>query len=235
MQSYTYLTLMIATAGFPLLLSFDKKVAYYTKWKSLIPAMVLTAAVFIIWDVWFTKIGVWSFNEDYLIGASAWGLPIEEWMFFFAVPFACVFIYECLIAYFPTDHLTKIARPLSFVLAFLLLLIGSLNPGNIYTLVTFYALAAYLLFMASTRAPFMGRFYAAYLISMVPFLIVNGILTYLPVVMYNDLENLGIRLGSIPVEDTAYSMLLLVMNISIYEWFATRQRAGLPQMEKRYE
>ncbi|MEZ4686865.1 MAG: lycopene cyclase domain-containing protein [Bacteroidia bacterium] len=51
-------------------------------------------------------------------------------------------------------------------------------------------------------------------------MLVNGVLTALPVVWYNDLENLNLsRLGSIPVEDPFYGMLLLLMNISLFEWF----------------
>jgi lycopene cyclase domain-containing protein len=50
-------------------------------------------------------------------------------------------------------------------------------------------------------------------------LIVNGLLTALPVVIYNDLENIGVRIGSIPVEDFFYCFILLLMNISLYEYF----------------
>ena len=65
----------------------------------------------------------------------------------------------------------------------------------------------------------MGKFYRAYLVSLIPFFIVNGILTSLPVVMYNDSENLGIRIFTIPIEDTMYSLLLLLMNIVLFEYF----------------
>jgi len=33
----------------------------------------------------------------------------------------------------------------------------------------------------------------------------------LPIVWYNDSENLGIRLGSVPLEDGFYSLLLLLI------------------------
>ena len=63
----------------------------------------------------------------------------------------------------------------------------------------------------------------AYLIVQIPFGLVNGVLTSLPVVWYNDLENLGFRLVSIPVEDTMYNMLMLMMTVSYFEWLLKRR------------
>lgn len=60
-------------------------------------------------------------------------------------------------------------------------------------------------------------FLIAYIIILLPFLAVNGFLTALPVVKYNDLQNLGIRITTIPVEDIFYGMLLILMNVVLYE------------------
>ena len=61
----------------------------------------------------------------------------------------------------------------------------------------------------------------SYLIMLIPFFIVNGILTGTgienEVVWYNNNENLGIRLLTIPVEDFFYGMFLIGMNIMLYE------------------
>lgn len=94
-----------------------------------------------------------------------------------------------------------------------------LNTDKSYTWIKLSLAALMLVFVVLKKFPFMGKFYRAYLVSLIPFLIVNGILTSLPVVIYNDTENLGIRIFTIPVEDTMYSLLLLLMNVVLFEFF----------------
>ena len=96
-----YLLLMIFSFGSCLVLSFDRKVAFYKSIRFLLPAIVVVAIPFLIWDQIFTDRGVWGFNEDYLQGSYIGKLPIEEILFFFFIPYCCLFIYEVLIAYFP--------------------------------------------------------------------------------------------------------------------------------------
>ena len=108
-----------------------------------------------------------------------------------------------------------------------LLVIGLKNYNHWYTSVTFIGTALYLLFLITVVKPtYLGRFYFAYLFILIPFFIVNGILTGTglpePVVWYNNNENLGIRMLTIPFEDTFYGMLLILMNVSIFEYLQKR-------------
>ena len=83
-----YLLLMIFSFGSCLVLSFDRKVAFYKNIRFLVPAIVAVAIPFLIWDQLFTEYGVWGFNEDYLQGVYIGKLPIEEVLFFFLSKYA---------------------------------------------------------------------------------------------------------------------------------------------------
>jgi lycopene cyclase domain-containing protein len=225
-----YLYLNIFTIAFPLLLSFDRKVAFYKNWPYLWPAIIINAVLFIIWDVLFTQAGIWGFNPEYLVGIYLFNLPLEEVLFFITVPYACVFIYECLNAYITKDLLQPYAKGITFALIPVLLLLAVFNLEKLYTSITFTLLAALLgghYYFFSTQK--LGRFYLAYIVHLVPFLLVNGVLTYLPIVWYNNSHNLSLRIVSIPVEDTMYSMLMLLLTISIYE--GLKQRFAVKQYQ----
>ncbi len=121
---YIYLYLNIFTILFPFLLSFDKRVQFYKNWKYLFPAMVINALIFIVWDSIFTHHGVWGFNDKYLVGIYLYNLPLEEVLFFVTVPYACVFIYECLNVYIKQDFLQAGSLVATIILAIFIILVG---------------------------------------------------------------------------------------------------------------
>ena len=60
-----------------------------------------------------------------------------------------------------------------------------------------------------------------YFVSLIPFILINGFLTGSftnePVVIYNPEEILGIRILNIPIEDSIYNMLMLIIIVFLYE------------------
>jgi lycopene cyclase domain-containing protein len=76
------------------------------------------------------------------------------------------------------------------------------------------------------KSTIMSRFYLAYLVSLIPFYLVNGLLTSIPIVMYNDAENMAFRVGTIPFEDHFYSLSMLLINILLFEYFRKRARVA---------
>ncbi|RVU01601.1 lycopene cyclase domain-containing protein [Mucilaginibacter limnophilus] len=222
-MKYTYLLINFLTIFFPVVLSFDKRVQFYKSWKFIWPGMAITGVLFLFWDVLFTIKGIWSFNPKYITGVAFMQLPLEEILFFLTVPFACIFIYACLNYYVKWHMSIRLTRIISNLLLILSLFILILYYDRSYALITFgllFVIILYLQFME--KAEWLGRFYLAYAVSLIPFYIVNGILTALPVVIYDDMQNLRFRVGTIPFEDHFYSMALLVMNIAFFEYFKRR-------------
>lgn len=194
----------------------------------MFPAIFITGTFFLIWDVIFTYNGVWGFNEDYLLGIYLFKLPLEEWLFFLTVPFSSVFIYECVLYFIKKDILRGRGTQILNVFAVFLIVTALYNTGRAYTFWNFLFTGVFILISLKFLKPGnVDRFIIAYLIHLVPFMVVNGVLTgYItdePIVWYNDEQNLGFRVFTIPIEDTIYALLLLFMNVSFYEYFMKRK------------
>jgi lycopene cyclase domain-containing protein len=204
-------------------LSFDKNVQFVKKWRYFFPAAVLPIIIFLVWDYLFTLWGVWGFNAEYLLGIYFLNLPVEEISFFIVVPFACIFIYECLNYYIKKDFFKPYEKLISILLLLLFFSVGLLNTDKLYTSVNFISAGFFLAITYFIIKPkYLSRFYFSYLVVLIPFALVNGILTFLPVVWYNNTENLGIRLVSIPVEDLVYNFSKLLSYTVMYEWLKSK-------------
>lgn len=223
----TYLLINLITIAIPLALSFDKKVGFHKYWRYLWPGVLVMMAVFIPWDIWFTISGYWGFTEEHLTGVKIMHIPIEEWLFFITVPYACMFIYECVRTYMPLGPFITIARPMSIVLMAVFIIIAAMNLNHMYT-VAVCTLGVVLLQLALvTKSPNLHWFQFTYLVVIVPFLLINGWLTGAftdtPVVWYNDATTLAIRVFTIPVEDFIYNLDMLLMVFLVYDRLEARK------------
>lgn len=223
----TYFLILAASLAGPLALSFDRRVAFYRQWKYLFPAILIPAVLYIAWDIWFTHKGVWSFSPEHISGIHLFNLPIEEVLFFFVVPYCCVFIYECIKVYFPTLQPSRFSTRFMFGLALLLELVGIIFLERDYTFFTFIFASIFFQVVLALPKFFIGfnptLFLASYAVILIPFLVVNGFLTAIPVVSYNNGENLGVRIITIPLEDIFYGMLLILMNVALFERFRNKK------------
>lgn len=212
---------------FPFIFSFHKKFSFYKHWNYFIIPNIITALFFIIWDAYFTKIGIWHFNSRYLINIYVLGLPVEEILFFICIPYACTFTYYCMRRYVNLDKFYNLSRLLSFSLIGFLLAVGINHITQLYTSVTFILLAIFLSILLIKNVKYLASFYATFILILLPFFLSNGVLTggftEEAVVIYNNNHNLGIRMFTIPFEDTFYGMLLLLMNVAGYEIMLQRK------------
>lgn len=219
-----YAWVILATILGPFILSFDKKVHFYTYWKALFPSLLIVGSLFLIWDEYFTQMGIWGFNPRYLSGVYLGHLPLEEILFFLAVPYACVFIYEVLKEYFPAVSVKKLGHFFAFAFTLSGLIFGIMHMENWYTASACIISAILTIgFYFVNRVEWYASFALTFIVSLVPFLIVNGILTGSftdePVVWYNEEHIIGIRIFTIPLEDVFYNYSMLLPVIALYEYF----------------
>ena len=215
-----YLLLNIASIAIPFLFSFERRISFYKKWPWLFLAILITTIPFIIWDIIFTNIGVWGFNENYLIGIQLFGLPIEEWLFFLCIPYACIFMHYSLTYLFSNWVLSKkLVKMISIFLIFIFLLVSIIYSDRWYTLVNYGYATLILLIAYFTSISLLQRFYITFLVMLIPFFLVNGVLTGFgithEIVWYNDAENLGVRMITIPIEDMTYAFSLILSSLML--------------------
>ncbi|MBW8687509.1 lycopene cyclase domain-containing protein [Chitinophaga rhizophila] len=221
---YTYLTIDLASVAVPFIASFHPKLKFYRQWAYLWPALLFPGLLFVCWDCFFTARGVWGFNPDYVTGLYLFNLPIEEILFFICIPYACLFSYHCLFTLWPR---MKLSQGAINVITWLLLLIAVAGmiafSDRIYTFVTLLLTAVFVCWSAVVlKKDWIGRFYICYGLMLLPFLVVNGLLTGSwidnPVVWYNPMEIAGPRLMTIPLEDIAYGLLMIGVEVAMYEY-----------------
>ena len=226
---YYYVLLMAVSVLVPLLRSFEKRVAFYRSFGPLFSGIAIVGIFFLIWDIIFTHLGFWGFNERYLTGVSLFGLPLGEYLFFLVIPFSCVFIYRVLNYFYPREPWAGgvTANISNFLMGFS----GALAItfyDRWYTVLTFGILALLIYLHARIwKTPWLGKFYRAYMVILVPFFIVNGILTGTgieeEIVWYNESEMIGTRILSVPLEDAFYGMILILGVVGLYEYLGKRR------------
>lgn len=228
-MKFLYLLVDFFTIIIPFLFSFHPKIKFYKTWKQFFIASIIVALVFIIWDAVFTYLGVWSFNPQYLIGIYFLKLPIEEILFFICIPFSCVFTYFCLDKFYKLGWSDKSEKRFAVILFIVLMLAALMFGARLYTSITFITTAFVCVFLKYIfRVTWFGKAISVYAILLIPFLIVNGILTGSglphPVVSYNPTEIMNIRLFTIPLEDVFYGLELFLLNLALYKWLLKLKR-----------
>jgi lycopene cyclase domain-containing protein len=226
---FLYLLVDFFTVLIPFLFSFHPKIKFYKTWKQLFVSSVIVAFIFITWDAIFTYLHVWSFNPNYVTGIYFFNLPVEEILFFICIPFSCVFTFFCLDKFYDLKWSDKAEKRLVLILFILLASAGLFFSERLYTSITFITTAFTIFFLKFIfRVNWFGKSISVYLILLVPFLIVNGILTgsglQEPVVIYNKTEIINSRLFTIPIEDIFYGLLLFLLNLALYKYFSDIRR-----------
>jgi len=219
----SYLLLDFFIIIFPLLFSFKWKFKYYTYFKPLFASIFIVGTGYILWDILVTSRGDWWFDHRYVMDFDIFGLPIEEILFFITVPYACIFIYENLV-FFVKDKHRSIPRIFFVTLGVVFVIVGIIFAHQEYTILSMFSCALFF-FLSSAFAVGMLRsrlFWMYIVLSFIPFLIFNYLLTSTIIVHYNPLAIWGIRITTIPLEDFFYNFSMLSFYLMVYLFFKRR-------------
>jgi lycopene cyclase domain-containing protein len=226
-MKFEYLLFNLCVIAGPLGYSFEKQIQFRKHWRDAFPAILISLAVFVIWDSSVTN-RHWYFNPAYMLDFRLFKLPIEEWLFFVTVPYACLFVKEVL-QLFLKNHLV---RGLEWVRAamFALLPIGVLvfQTGKEYTglVLIAFGMVAFLDRQLRVDTLLQTRTYW-FLASVIGFTFVfNMYLTARPLLIYAAAYQLDFRIITIPIEDFGYGLTHLALCNLLYEYFKYRRGAG---------
>ncbi|MBK8551033.1 MAG: lycopene cyclase domain-containing protein [Ignavibacteria bacterium] len=213
----TYLIINLLIILVPLALSFEKKIKFTRNIIPVLISILATSALFISWDIDATRRGDWSFNPQYVNSFKILGLPVEEILFFITVPYSILFVYECINYYLKNKDFSNY-RIMLLIFSIIIFSAGILFIGTYYTstVLLIGGLIFAMIFFFGSKILLSKAALITLSISIIPFLIVNYILTSLPVVIYNPDAITGIRFTTIPVEDFLYSLSLIPMCLFVY-------------------
>jgi lycopene cyclase domain-containing protein len=221
-MNYLYLLINLATISVPLLASYHPKIQFYKNHRDFFTAITISGLFFIGWDVVFAEKEVWGFNDSYLVGFHHLGLPLEEWLFFICIPYASLFLHSSLLL-LKSKFLklsSSVANGLTLVLFLISIGIAIFFHEKLYSFVNALVFALTLVVGHIRFRESLKSFYSSFSVILIPFLIVNGVLTgtllEAPIVWYNPQEIIGIRFGTIPIEDFMYAFSMLFIPWMIY-------------------
>lgn len=214
----------------PLALSFEKNLKLYKRWKYLLPSIFISMTLFISWDIVFAHIGCWAFNPKYISGIYFFKLPLEEYLFFIVIPYACAFSYYAMKFHFPQYNTGKIGTMIiSIVLTACSLIAAFCNTHHLYTFVSLLVFTLILFAGYLFTREVLKYYYAIFPVLVIPFLIVNGVLTGTgidqEVFSYHPMAIMGIKLLTVPLEDFFFGFSLVLMTIGLTEVLERKQAA----------
>lgn len=222
-MKWLYFSLLSGSVMIPLLYTFSPQLKFSRKLPAVLISLVIVGAPYIFKDILFTQKGVWGFNPDYFSGILIARIPLEEWLFFLVIPYASIFLHDTVVYLKPGWILTRRnTRIISLILALGALLMIIFFHNRLYTFFNALYLLVVLVWAQLSGSQILRRFYLTFLVILIPFLAVNGILTgsFIPgeVVWYQPDQFMGFRIFTIPAEDAGYAFSLILANMLLAEW-----------------
>jgi lycopene cyclase domain-containing protein len=219
-QNYWYFFLLLALAGLTAFLLLKKTIVFIMEFKYMLPAILFSGAIFILFNNRLLETGILDFNQKYLVGKTLYHLPIEEWFYLLIISLLSFAVYLLVSVKFEKTGNQYILLALSVVLLAGIAYVAWSTRDKLIPFFISFLLAIYFAYTLFRKRfqEHLAKFYISFLITAVPFFISKAILNSLPVIIYSNEHIFGIRLINMPVEEFGYLFLLMLINITIFEY-----------------
>ncbi len=218
MKKHVYSLIALAVLAGPFAASFEAKVHFWTHWPAVGLASAITGFLYLFWDSLVVRRGDWKFNPEFTGTFRLFYLPVGEFFFFITVPYACLFLFEVVRAWFSPVVFANV-NPISLFAGSLVFVVAAWIVRRLaYTVLAMGSVAIFLSTMALAQPALMGvsTFWIWLALCFVAFVVVDGIYTALPTIWYNPKAIVGLRIGTIPLEDFFYNLSYLGLTLCFY-------------------
>lgn len=224
-MKFAFLFLTLGLIVFPYFLHLDKKILNKETFKATISASLVSAIIFSAITLAMQLAGLLFFNIDSTIGVVIGHIPLELYLLNFSFSFAAVSVYQYFNIRFPKNDLQKYSLAVSNLLLGLCVAFLFFGYTKWYTLLTFATLAIVLFSIEYIgRLRFMYKAYRAFLVMLVPFYLVYGILFWNGVLHVAENQLTGMFVAKIPIENHFVALSMLLVSVYIFE-FLMRKRS----------
>ncbi|MBK9630286.1 MAG: lycopene cyclase domain-containing protein [Saprospiraceae bacterium] len=195
---------------------FGTRIYFYIKW--LVP-IIIGSIPFIVWDILFSKAGVWGFNTIYISGIGINSFPVEEILWFPVIGICSLFVYE-LITHKKLLLDQNGNENWVFLAVFCFFGMSVIFHERIYTGFSSWSVGFMaLIYRNYDLSGLFVRVFRSFMVLLIPMFLFDGLLTGMftkeGLVIYNLEECIGVRMVSIPIEDFlfGFSFILLIIFI----------------------
>lgn len=220
--NFIFSGLLVLISIFPLYATITGKYDFISKLRYGMPAIFITGFMFLLWDIRFAEVGIWTYDKNFTLGIFHKSLPIEQWLFYLVFPYAALLLYEIIKTRFQKLDLNNIFTAVGLVLVVLFAFVAYRYRIRVYTFFSFLFTTIYLGYTIFRKQfkQHLTSFFLTYFIMLIPFFILNGILTWNLAIEYHQEQVLNIWIGMMPIENLVYLFLLTLINITVYEYLS---------------
>ncbi len=222
---FTFLLGLLIFAIYPIVGMLFIKVRFNQNIRYIFPSILVSCIIFLLWDIKFTEVGIWNYNPELTVGLSHKGLPVEQWLFYLLVPFSAMVVYEYVKRRYATLNLNNIFTAVSLVLVVAFAIIAYQYRVRFYTFFTFLFTTIYLVYTIFRKQfkPHLTALFLTYLLMLIPYALFSFLLTSTAVIAYHQEQVLNVWLGMMPVENLVFLFLLLLINLTVFEYLSERK------------